>query len=301
MSPTTPPSLASRIVAVVPSAWRYLRALFGAFMHNQGLLLAGAAAYYMLLSILPLLILLVLVLSHFLPQDQLLATLSRYMELMAPGQSAQLVDELAKFLDHRQATGAVLGVTLLFSSSLAFAVLERSMATIFHHRVNTHTRRWLISAIIPYVYILAVGAGLVLVTVAAGALEAMGTREIAVLGHTRSLEGTSGALLYALGLAGEILLLSSIYLVMPAGRLSWRLALLGGVTAGLLWEVSRHLLTWFFATLSEVGVLYGSFATVISLLLSFEVAATVLLLGAQVIALHEQHRHRKANAPTTAP
>ena len=59
-------------------------------------------------------------------------------------------------------------------------------------------------------------------------------------------------------------------------------------------ELTRHLLAWFFATLSKIGVLYGSFATAISLLLSFEIAATVLLVGAQVIALYEQRPRRKA-------
>ena len=127
-------------------------------------------------------------------------------------------------------------------------------------------------------------------------LEVLGTREVVVFGHIRSLEGTAGALLYAMDLSGEILLLSSIYMVMPSGRLSWRHALVGGVTAGLLWDLTRHLLAWFFATLSKIGVLYGSFATAISLLLSFEIAATVLLIGAQVIALYEQRPRRRPAA-----
>jgi membrane protein len=258
------------------------------FLQNQGLLLAGAVAYYTLLSILPLLILLVLALSTFLPEDQLLAALSRYLELVAPGHAAPLVEELGKFLGHREVAGRALLATLLFSSSLAFTILERSIASIFHHRGITQTRRWFTSAIIPYAYILVLGAGLVLVTLASGALEALGSHDIQVLGQARSLAGTSGVLLYAIGLGGEILLLASIYMVMPIGRLSWRQALLGGITAGLLWEITRHILVWFFATLSKVSILYGSFATVISLLLSFELAATVLLLGAQVIALHEQ-------------
>lgn len=258
------------------------------FLHNQGLLLAGAVAYYTLLSILPLLILLVLALSTILPEDQLVGTLSRYLELVAPGHAGPLVEELGKFLGHREVAGLAMLATLLFSSSLAFTVLERAIAGIFHHRGITRTRRWFTSAIIPYAYILVLGAGLVLVTLASGALEAWGSHDIEILGRTRSLAGTSGALLYAIGLGGEILLLASIYMVMPIGRLSWRQALLGGITAGLLWEVTRHILVWFFATLSKVSVLYGSFATVISLLLSFELAATVLLLGAQVIALREQ-------------
>ena len=52
-------------------AWRTLRA----FRANQGLLLAGAVAYYALLSIVPLLILTVIALSHWLPPDELLQTL----------------------------------------------------------------------------------------------------------------------------------------------------------------------------------------------------------------------------------
>ena len=115
---------------------------------------------------------------------------------------------------------------------------------------------WSTAALIPYAYILVIGAGLLLVTLASGALEALGAREVNVFGHIRSLEGTAGALLYAMGLTGEILLLSSIYMVMPTGHLSWRHALIGGITAGLLWELTRHLLAWFFATLSKVGVLY---------------------------------------------
>ena len=275
----------------------FVRRVFATFMQNQGLLLAGAIAYYMLLSILPLLILLVLALSPFLAEEQLLSTLSRYLDLMAPGLADPLVEQLAKFLGHREVTGGVLLATLLFSSSLTFTVLEKSLATIFHHRIKKHRRHWITSALIPYAYILVIGAGLLLVTLASGALEALGTREINVLGHIRSLEGTAGALLYGIGLSGEILLLSSIYMVMPTGHLSWRHALVGGITAGLLWELTRHLLAWFFATLSKVGVLYGSFATAISLLLSFEIAATVLLVGAQVIALYEQRPRRKSPAP----
>jgi len=94
--------------------------------------------------------------------------------------------------------------------------------------------------------------------------------------------------LYLLGVAGEILILTAIYLVMPVGRLSFRHALIGGVSAGLLWEFTRHVLTWYYSTISQVRLVYGSFATAIAVLLSVEIAAIVLLLGAQVIAEYER-------------
>ena len=58
-----------------------------AFKANQGLLLAGAVAYYALLSVVPLLILVVMGLSHFVNQAELLETLGRYLEWVVPGQS----------------------------------------------------------------------------------------------------------------------------------------------------------------------------------------------------------------------
>src|SRR6202000_2055377 len=54
---------------------RFLLQTLKAFRANQGMLLAGAVAYYALLSIVPLMILIVIALSHLVPQHVLLAAL----------------------------------------------------------------------------------------------------------------------------------------------------------------------------------------------------------------------------------
>ncbi|MEJ8849857.1 YihY/virulence factor BrkB family protein [Variovorax rhizosphaerae] len=265
-------------------AWGALKA----FRTNQGLLLAGAVAYYALLSIVPLLIVIVMAMSHFVGEHELLSTIGRYLEWLLPGQSKAIVIELSNFMDHRDVLGPVLLVTMIFFSSLAFTVLESAMAVIFHHRKALHRRHALLSLVMPYLYILSLCVGLLLVTVVSGALQLIGQESVELLGHSWSLSGVSGLLLYLLGLAGEIFMLTSLYLVMPVGRLSWRHALLGGVTAALLWEVTRRLLVWYFSTLSQVNVVYGSLTTAIVVLLSLEIAATLVLFGAQVIAEYER-------------
>ena len=230
---------------------RFTARVLAGFRANQGFLLAGGVAYYTLLSILPLLILMLIALSHFIDEAQLLLTLGRYLELIVPGQSAAFMGEVAAFLAHRTVISGVLLATLIFFSSLAFTVLENAMSVIFHHRVAIRRRHFLVSALIPYCYIMVLGIGLLLMTVMAGALQAFGAESVAVFGRTWSLGGVSGLLLYLLGVVGEVLVLTSIYLVMPVGRLSPRHALIGGVTAALLWEIMRHLLVWYFATLSR--------------------------------------------------
>ena len=268
--------------------WQTLKA----FKANQGLLLAGAVAYYALLSIVPLLILTVIALTHVIDQQELLGTVGRYLEWLVPSQSTAVVKELSNFLANRNQIGWVLFATMLFFSSLAFTVLENAMSVIFVHRVVAKKRRFIFSVLIPYVYILCLGIGLLLMTLVAGSLQAVGKESVNLFGRDWSLSGFSGALLYLLGLAGEIFVLSSVYLVMPAGRLAWRHALIGGVTAALLWEITRHLLVWYFATLSQVNIVYGSLTTAIVVLLSLEIGAGLLLFGAQVISEYERLEHQ---------
>ncbi len=276
----------ARHLLMRPSAFA-LRSL-KAFRANQGLLLAGAVAYYALLSIVPLLILFVIGFSHWIDRAELLQTIGHYLEWLLPGQSQAIVGELTHFVDHQDVMGWVLLVTMIFFSSLAFTVLENAMSVIFTHRVAIRRRHFLISALLPYFYILCLGVGLLLVTVVSGGLQALGRERVEVLGHDWSLGGLSGLLLYLLGVCGEVFILTSVYLVMPVGRLSLRHALIGGVTATVLWEITRHLLVWYFATLSQVNVVYGSLTTAIVVLLSLEIGATLLLFGAQVISEYEQ-------------
>ncbi len=258
------------------------------FKANQGLLLAGAVAYYALLSIVPFLMLVVVALSHFIPEAELLNTLSRYLEWIIPSQSKAVVVELSHFLKDRDLVTGVLLVVMLFFSSVAFTALENAMSVIFYHRVQIKRRRFLISAILPYCYIVALGVGIMIVTLVAGTLQILGQESVLFLGYHWSLNGVSGVLLYLVGLTGEILVLSSIYLVMPVGRLSLSHALIGGVTAALLWEVARHVLVWYFTTLSQVNVVYGSMTTAIVVMFSLEIGAILLLFGAQVISEYER-------------
>jgi len=282
---------------VLANPGRFLLRTLKAFRANQGLLLAGAVAYYALLSIVPLLILIVIALSHLIDRAELLSTIGHYLEWLTPGQSSAIVAELGNFLSHRDVLGWILLATLLFFSSLAFTVLENAMSVVFLHRVSVHRRHFLTSALLPYAYILSLGAGMLLVTLVAGSLQAMGEETVRLFGREWSLSGFSGVLLYLLGFTGEVLVLTSVYLVMPVGRLLLRHALIGAVSAAVLWEFTRHLLVWYFSALSQVGVVYGSLTTAIVVLLSLEIAAALLLFGAQVISEYERLESGKQDEP----
>ena len=260
--------------------WRVVRG----FMRNQGLLLSGSLAYYTLLSIVPMSILFLTGLSHFIAEEQLLHTLSTYTGMVIPGYAAILAEQVQVFLEHRQAVGIIGFLAMLFFSSMAFGVLQSALSVIFFHPVRISRRNFLISAVIPYVYVLSIGLGIVLVSLITGSLETLEKRQLILFGWSVSLEATSRIALYILGVISEVVLLSSIYLLMPAVRTTFRHALIGGVTETILWGIIRHVLVWYYSTLSMVNLIYGSFGTAVVTLLITEAAALILLLGAQVIA-----------------
>lgn len=273
---------------VVRRPGRFLWRVMKDFRRNQGVLLSGAVAYYMLLSIVPLLALVLVGLSQIYPTDALLETLNRELQFVIPSGGAALTNHFADFLEHRELIGWVGIGILVFFSTMAFTVLENAMSVIFHHRVAINRRHFLVSAVIPFLFILLIGAGLLLITLISGALQTIDETKVTLFGVEWGLQGFQGGVLYLLGVGGIILLLTALYLVMPVGRIAVRHALMGGVVAAVLWELIRHLLVWYFSTLSLVNVVYGSLATAVIVLLSFEAAALILLFGAQVIAEFER-------------
>ena len=266
----------------------FISLVISAFRSNQGFLLSGAVAYYTLLSIVPMFAVILVALSQLVEPQELLETTRTYLELVAPGKSTELLQQIEIFLANWKVVGAVGLLILLFFSSLAFTALENAMSVIFYHRVAIRRRHLFVSAVIPYIYILLLAIGLFVVSTISAALNTADNRIYSLFGNAWSLDQATIVLIYLLGITGELLLLTSLYLVMPVGHLVFRHALIGGLTATILWELTRHFLIWYFSTLSLVNVIYGSFASAIVILLSCEAAAVILLLGAQVIAVYEQ-------------
>ncbi len=276
---------------VISHPGRFSLEVLKGFQKNQGLLLAGAVDYYTLLSIIPVFALVLIVLSYFVETPILLETLATFLTMATPTQPDVLVEHLESFLANWKVIGIIGVLLMLFFSSLAFTVLESAMSSIFFHRQLKHTRHFLVSAILPYIYILLLAAGFLVVSLMASWLHQHSADSATWFGLEVNMTQTTATLLYAVGVFGEVLLLTSVYLVMPLGQLAWSHALIGGIAATALWEVTRHILIWYFSTLSFVSVIYGSFATTIVILLSFEFGAIILLLGVQVIAEYERIDH----------
>ncbi len=280
----------TRLEQVLRHPLAFLGRVLAGIRRQQVLLLAGAVAYNTLLSLIPMLALILIGLSQIVEPESLLAATREALAVLGPRLADTLTGELRNFIGNWPVIGLIGVVALVFFSSLAFTSLENAMAVIFFHRASVRRRHFLVSAIIPYLYILMLALGLLAITALSSALHALEGRSVALFGASWPLGGAAGWVMYGIGIGAEALLLTSLYLVMPVGRLALRHALIGGITATVLWELTRHFLVWYFSTLSIVNLVYGTFAAAIMVLLSLELAALILLFGAQVIAEYERLR-----------
>ncbi|MGM0558665.1 MAG: YihY/virulence factor BrkB family protein [Myxococcota bacterium] len=267
-----------------PRLWHFVVRVVKHFLDNRGILLAGGVAYNTLLSVVPLMAVIILGLSNFYDSQRLISIIRAELGLIIPGQADEIAQAVQTVLDSRSLVGGVGILVLLFFSSLAFRMLEEAIASIFKVPDHVEGRSFWVSALIPYIYMVLFAVGIIFLTATNTMLEALAGHNMSFFGWTLSMAEAPRIGLYVLGLAGLSLLFTSIYKVLPVIEIQFSRALVGGVTAAVLWEIVRRILGWYFQSISLVGIIYGSLATVIIVLLGMEVAAIIILLGAQVIA-----------------
>ena len=259
------------------------------FINNKGLLLAGGVGYNALLSVVPLFIIILIFLSKFFEQDQILKIVSIEMRFIIPARTERVTQAIAAFVSEREVVGGIVLAVMIFFSSLAFRMFEDAISIIFQNHARRPERKFWVSALLPFLFIGLLCLGLMLLTGVTIYLDALAGRQISLFGFKFSLSPISGFVLYLSGFCGLTFTFTLLYKIMPVVKVRFRRALAGGIIAALLWESVRRLIVWYLENISLINVLYGSLATVIILLLSMEIAAGILLLGAQVIAELEKN------------
>jgi len=274
---TQPTTTAGRVA-------KFLLRVLRHFYFNNGLLLASAVAYNTMLSIIPFCLVLVMVLAQIFSDEILYETISAELAIIVPGLEVVMAEVMAAFPENRELVSGIGLIVLIFFSAAAFRMLETAIGLIFHRPTRSKKRKMWVSAVIPYLYLILIGVAVMAITAATAFLNALQRDGVALYGMEVPLDAVTAAVIHTFAMAGLILLFTSLYLVLPVGRIRFRRAVIGGIVATMMWEGTRLALVWFFGNLSLVSVVYGSLATMVIVLVSMEIAALIILFGAQVIA-----------------
>jgi membrane protein len=83
---------------------------------------------------------------------------------------------------------------------------------------------------------------------------------------------------------------TAVYMFVPNTKVKWKPALIGGVTAGILWAVVGKLFTAFVVYTTRLSVVYAGFAIIVVALLWTYFGWLILLIGAQ-LSFYLQNRN----------
>jgi membrane protein len=272
-------------------AWAGATTLSRALRGESLRLRAMALTYISLFALVPAIVVAFSVVEAFTGMDKMWRAVHDYLLAnLAVGARTSIEPYLDRFVRNAHATSAGLvgGAFLVYSAVSLFGHVERAINDIWKvRRARPLAQRALIY-----------WAGLTLSPfLLAGSLTLAHAVETWLAGAPLGqLAARTGAV------ALTCTLFSMLYLFVPATRVRPRAALVGGVAAGIAWEIAKALYTWASARFFRYHAVYGSVAAVPIFLVWLYVSWTLVLFGARVSFVVQHARlFLRGHAPEATP
>jgi membrane protein len=255
---------------------------------------SAAVAFYSLLSLVPLLYLVAGTLNLFYADgDGLLLAINRLSPFL-PAEAASALKKLAPGIRTSGGLTALAFPALIWVASSALSALEHAVNVVFG-TIEDRGRRWRSRA--RAVSLLGFGLFLLALTLVANTL---------LLGIMRYFPESlpvptlpvrlAAAASYLALLVSSLLIFGLFYKWLPRTRVRWRAAGSGALLAVLLWEAIRRLFGGLLLRSPAFGLLTGTMAGIVTIMLWIYAAAVIVLLGAEFAALVHRRLSESAAA-----
>ncbi len=266
----------------------YARAVVLRFDDDRCMQTAASLTFTTLLSIVPLITVALTLISAF----PVFATLtdaleSHVLQNMLP-ESAEAVTAYADQFAANAAKLTAVGIVFLGVTALTLMLtIDRAFNEIWRVR----RPRPLLQRVIVYWMLLTVGP--VLVGASISATSWLVTHS---LGLVSDIPGAGVALLKTAPVLLTAAALGLLYLAMPNRRIAARDALIGGLLAGIMFEVMKRAFAWYVTQFPTYQMVYGAFATIPVFLLWVYLSWLVVLFGAVAVAVLPEWRERSTDS-----
>ena len=274
-------------------------ALVQRFVEADLMTQAASLAFYALLSLAPLLVLLLWLTASLYPPAQ--QSLIDQIAALAGSGAATVADTVIRNANDQPDVGSLAGAwstALLFvGATVVFAQLQGALNLIFRTDAQRFTGvvAWLRKRVFSLGVVLAIGFLLIVSMVATTALQVAFAR----------LPSLLPALGYGTTLVLYTLTFAFLYHYLPDRRVAWPQAFLGGAITSVLFAIGRWLIGLYLAEAAP-GSAYGSMGALVLLLVWIYYAGVVFFVGALITAVIDERRHarraaRRDLAPPHAP
>jgi membrane protein len=280
----------SRFVSVLAD---YARRVWDNSAEDNIFFLAGGVAFSLLLAGVPFVLLLTSAFGFVLNQTP--ATTSNevraLIDALLPPHAETVDNPIHRILDEvvraRGAVGFYSALGFVWFTTRLFGSLRSALADVF----DVQNERGIIAGKLFDVRITILATTLALIWITLSAYLAIATsRGIALLASTGLRQEVMGGLEYTIGriIAFSFLvwIFFALYKYLPNRKIRWQPALVGALSASVLFEVARNLFTAY-ARSFNVGSLYtGTLVTIVSIVFWVYYAALIFILGGEVGQAH---------------
>lgn len=266
--------------------WRTVKKTVYLYGHHDTGHRAAALAFYTLLSIFPLILLLTALVGRWLATPEAPTTVFLLLQRVIPIVPDVFEENIRYVLTLRGTINWVAGISLAWSSSSLFAAIITSVDRVWNQRSGrTFWEHRLLALGLVIAVIL-----LFLVSLLASALLAQIPRLIVMLVPIQPEILQSGWRYgpHILSFALDMLLYALLYRFLPSRYPPWCAVWPGAVVAGLGWNGLKYGFGWYLAHFARYGLVYGTLATLIAFLFWVYFSGLVLLVGAEFGAAWEE-------------
>lgn len=257
------------------------------FAKDNGFLLAAAVSFYTFLSIFPLLLVAVGGLAYALRSPgHAEAALTHLLGRVVVGPKTSSI--IGEVIHGRSAATGIGLLLLLWSGTSAVVALEQAINIAWKTEgmrgfVKRRAIALLTLVVVSVLLLLSFGVTALLHSARASSPEFLHrlTHVWRLLGHVAAA-------------VASVALFMTIYKLLPYARVAWRTALVGGLFAGLLWEIAKHAFTFCVLHWAGYSNVYGSLGSVILLMVWINYSAIITILGAEFASVWSERRRRES-------
>jgi membrane protein len=250
--------------------------------------LSAQLAYYFLLSLFPLLIVLFTLLPYFpIPHQDMLGVIRDF----APVEAMDLIEKnVNNIMDQRNGGLLSFGIIgTIWSASNGINAIVKA----FNKAYNVKESR---SFIVSRGMAILLTFGMILVLILAIVLPVFG-RQIGLflfsqLGYTSEFIKVWNTLSWLVSAIILFLIFTGLYWIAPNVKLKCRSAFPGAVFATVGWIISSIGLTFYVGNISNYSLTYGSIGAIIVLMIWLYISAFIIILGGEINAFYSE-KYRK--------
>lgn len=277
--------IAGRLSGELPkgrAAWRGAAAVRAArlLLSAGGIDLAASLAFFMVLSLLPTVALVIMTVALFGDPEVIRERLTSVLVYYFPTSQHLIQEAVENLFRGSLAVGVVASVSIVLGANGLFMAANRAVNRVFgivtRTAVQLTVTQVTITTLVVVLFVLFVGVTASLQTAirfGEGIAETTGPLSAAVV-------LTLGIVSAALPAFFTMVVFALVYYRIPNVRVEWRNATFGAVAAIVLFEAGKHLFFWFTGLAGQRSAVYGPITSVVVLMMWAYTAGIIFLYGA---------------------